>query len=71
MKVIKTAFITGCFGVDIIFLYWKETKLQLFEKHAFFLRHPVESDKNKILHETLLSFLQLNGTYVLNNHRMI
>ena len=30
-----------------------------------------ESDKNKILHETLLDFLQRNGTYCLNKHRII
>ena len=29
----------------------------------------VESDKNKILYETLLSFLQRNGTYFLNKPR--
>jgi len=30
----------------------------------------VESDNNKILYETLLDFLQRNGTYCLNKHRM-
>jgi len=29
----------------------------------------VESDKNKILYETLLDFLQRNGTYFLNKPR--
>jgi len=28
-----------------------------------------EPDKNKILYETLLDFLQRNGTYFLNKHR--
>ena len=31
----------------------------------------VESDNNKILHETLLDFLQRNGTYCLNKPRSI
>ena len=30
----------------------------------------VESDNNKILYETLLDFLQLNGTYCLNKPRI-
>ena len=30
----------------------------------------VESDKNKILYETLLDFLQRNGTYFLNKPRI-
>jgi len=30
----------------------------------------VESDNNKILYETLLDFLQRNGTYFLNKPRM-
>ena len=29
----------------------------------------VESDNNKILYETLLDSLQLNGAYYLNKHR--
>jgi hypothetical protein len=29
----------------------------------------VESDNNKILYETLLDFLQRNGTYILNKPR--
>jgi len=29
----------------------------------------VESDNNKILYETLLDFLQRNGTYCLNKRR--
>ena len=28
----------------------------------------VESDENKILYETLIDFLQRNGTYFLNKH---
>jgi len=37
-----TAFITGCFGVNIIFFILKIKKLQLFEKkNTFFLRHCV------------------------------
>ena len=31
----------------------------------------VESDKNKILYETLLDFLQRNGTYFLNKPRTL
>jgi len=31
----------------------------------------VESDKNKILYETLLDFLQRNGTYFLNKPRIL
>jgi len=30
----------------------------------------VESDNNKILYETLSIFLQRNGTYCLNKHRI-
>jgi len=30
----------------------------------------VESDKNKILYETLLDFLQRNGSYFLNEPRV-
>jgi len=31
----------------------------------------VESDNNKILYETLLDLLQLNGTYFLNKPRIL
>jgi len=31
----------------------------------------VESDNNKILYETLIDFLQRNGTYCLNKRRVI
>ena len=41
MHAIKTAFITGCFGVNIIYDIGNKKKLQLFEKKAFFLRHCV------------------------------
>jgi len=60
MKVITTAFITACFGINIIFFILKIKKLQLFEK--CFLFAPLFTLQNHSLNQVLiLSTLKYMG----------